>query len=106
MPLWVSLVVYALAVARVTGLITADQVTADVRAWAVKRLMPEAQALEVGWRREVVYLLTCAWCVSIYVGAAAALVWYTVGNQPVLIVCAVALAFSQVAGMLSGVGRD
>lgn len=99
----VTLVVYALAVARVTGLITADQITAPLRKRAVQRVNPNE--LVVGWRAEAEYLLTCQWCVSIYVAAVGAVVWFTVGNNPVLLVCAVAAAFSQITGMLSSVGR-
>lgn len=99
---YVVLALYALAVMRVTGLITADQVTAGIRAKVVIWLMREPRA---GWRNELLYLVTCAWCVSIYVGTAAAVLWYTVGTNPVLLVGAIALAFSQLAGMFSDVGR-
>lgn len=99
------LLVYALAVVRVTGLITRDQITASLRRRIVERLVPVEVEVPTGWRAEALYLVTCSWCVSIYVGALGAVVWYTVGNHPVLVVCAVALAFSQLAGMLSDVGR-
>ncbi len=105
MPTWVTLVIYALATARVTGLITADEVTAPLRQKLVARLDPDPDARARGWRKQAVYLLTCAWCVSIYVGASAAIVWYTVGSNPILVVLAAALAFSQITGMVSDVGR-
>jgi len=100
----VSLVVYALAVARVTGLITADQITAGLRKRITERLAPGDDPPK-GWRAEAFYLMTCSWCVSIYVGVVGAVLWFTVGNNPVLLVCAVAAAFSQLTGMVSDVGR-
>lgn len=101
------LVVYALAAGRVTGLITADQLTAKARAWAVRRLDAPVNSTGHfhGWRAYATYLVTCAWCVSIYVGAVAAVVWYTLGDNPVLLVAAVGLAISQVTGVLSDLGR-
>ena len=107
LPVFVTLVVYVLAAMRATGLITADQLTAALRARVIEWLWltPDSAADPTGWRKYGTYLLTCSWCVSIYVGAVAAVVWYTVGNNPVLFVIALALAFSQVTGMLSDVGR-
>lgn len=104
LPAWLTFALYALATARVTGLITADQLTAPARIWALDRL-DHGPAPARGWRRQAAYLLTCAWCVSIYVGAATAIVWYTIGNHPVPVVLAALLAFSQITGMISNVGR-
>lgn len=106
LPAWLTLALYALATARVTGLVTADAITAPARKWAVERLDPFPNARPAkGVRGHAVYLLTCPWCVSIYVGALAAIVWYTVGNHPVPVVLAALLAFSQTTGMISNVGR-
>ncbi|MET0904305.1 MAG: DUF1360 domain-containing protein [Acidimicrobiales bacterium] len=105
LPVWISLVVYAFAAMRVVGLIVKDQITAPARKRLVDWLDPEDGPGAKGWREQLVYLVTCPWCVSIYVGAVAAVVWYTVGNNPFLVVCAVALAFSQLTGMFSDVGR-
>lgn len=102
----VVLVLYALATMRVVGLLVADQITAPLRKTLIEWLEPyPLTSPATGWRREVMYLVTCPWCVSIYVGAVAAVVWYTVGNNPVLLVAAAALAFSQVTGMFNNVGR-
>lgn len=49
-----------------------------------------------------VYLLTCPWCASIYVAAAAAPLAYFWGSSPWLLVPALALAFSYVTGWLAG----
>jgi hypothetical protein len=97
--------IYALAAMRVTGLIVADAITAPLRTRLTEWLVPAEAPRMVPWRRELAFLLTCAWCVSIYVSAVAAVVWYTVGNTPALLVIAAALAFSQLTGMFSDVGR-
>lgn len=100
------LVLYALATTRVTGLITADKITSKWRAALVRRLLPESPSVRVSsWGWFVGTLITCSWCVSIYVGTIAAIVWYTVGDWPPLVVAVAALSFSQIAGMLSDVGR-
>lgn len=104
LPAWLTLALYALATARVTGILTQDQLTAPARVWALDRL-DHGPAPAKGWRWQLSYLLTCAWCVSIYVGAGAAIVWYTIGNHPVPVVLAALLAFSQITGMISDLGR-
>lgn len=101
--------VYALAVARVTRLITADKLTE----------VPRDRLTDAAWRRRYggqwaaaradkadeplpAYLLTCPWCASMYVAAAAApLAWFW-GSSPWLLVPALALAFSYVTGFLAG----
>lgn len=127
----VMLLVYALAVARVTRLITADRITAAPRRWLSIRLWtPRIQLADVErrqfdnayWARQAipavrrqlaqeryddgaeqplaVYLLTCPWCASIYVAAAAAPVAYWWGAEPWFFVPALGLAFSYVTGKL------
>lgn len=105
MPPTALLLVYALGAVRVVGLITADEITSKLRARAIVWLMPEGRAGYATWRWVAAKLLTCAWCASIYVGITAAVVWYTVGDWPPLLVLAAGLAISQLAGMLSDVGR-
>lgn len=85
-----TLLVAALATARVTRLITSDRLTEHPRLWTLMRLDPEGLGA---------YLVTCGWCVSVYVGAGvAALLWlgptWTVWPLS-------ALAFSYVAGWLA-----
>lgn len=120
-----TLAVYALAVARVTRLLTADRITEAPRRWLSIRLwatkvdlllpadepMPDAREIRHARRFEAarrlnaggdpplaVYLLTCPWCASIYVAAVAAPLWYWLGSSPWLFVPAVALTFSYVTG--------
>jgi hypothetical protein len=127
----ILLAVYALAVARVTHLITHDRITEAPRRWLSVRLWartiddetaaarfagiagkhgPRAAARVVARDRFdaggepplAVYLLTCAWCVSTYVGVAGALVWYFAGSSPWALIPAAALALSYVTGFLAG----
>lgn len=51
------------------------------------------------------YLVTCPWCVSIYVGAVAAPLIYWLGESPWLLVPALALALSYLTGFLAELGE-
>lgn len=102
LPAWLTFAIYALATARLTGILVQDQLTSAPRVWVTKRMTTPPDRK---WREQVIYLVHCPWCVSIYVGAGVATVWYTVGNHPVLVVLAAALAFSQITGMISNLGR-
>jgi hypothetical protein len=91
-----ALVVMTLAVARLTGLVTEDRLTEGLRKRILDRFDEDSR---------LGYLITCPWCVSIYLAAVAApLVWWHSGN-PVLMIPAIALAFSQVVGMAASIGR-
>lgn len=100
-PVWLQLLVYALAVARVTGLITTDSITEPIRDWITVRLDDRPATLG----EAVSTLITCPWCAGMWVSLIAApLVWFW-GDWPVMLVAAMALAFSQVAGMTNALGR-
>jgi uncharacterized protein DUF1360 len=82
----------ALAVHRLTRLLTEDEVTSPARA-RVRR-----------WAEEdghdgLAYLLTCPWCVSVYVAAAWAVL--TATAPAVAAPAGAALAWSSAAGLLS-----
>jgi hypothetical protein len=123
--------VYALAVARVTRLITADKITERPRErlqlalWAHSITPGEAAAWAALWEVDAplgqvtrqmvaqrtadsaepplsVYLLGCPWCASIYVGAAAAPLAYFWGTSPWLLIPALTLAFSYFTGFAAG----
>lgn len=97
----VLLVIYALAVARVTGLVTADAITEPARDALLGWLDDRPRTLG----SFVAKLIECPWCASVWLAfAASPLVWFW-GDHPVLLVPAIALAFSQVAGMTSDLGR-
>jgi hypothetical protein len=100
MPVWLVLGIYALATARLTGLITADEITRPVRDALVRRLDAERPA-----HRTLTYLLSCSWCCSLHVSAAVAPVAWFWGTSPWLLVPAVALAFSFLTGATSDLGR-
>lgn len=97
----VLLIVYALAVMRVTGLIYADSITEGARDALLVWLDDRPGTLGAF----IAELIKCPWCVSIWVGGVAApLVWFW-GDHPVMLVPAIALAFSQVTGMTHNLGR-
>lgn len=130
MPAWISVVVFTLAVARVTRFITADRLSEAPRRrvvialWArtitdqdVTARHPNAvdrrafARMMAGERLDgrgnpplAAYLLMCPWCVSIYVAAVAAPLCWFLGNSPWLFIPALACAFSQVTGMLAKIG--
>lgn len=97
---WIWLV-YALAVARLTGLVTVDTITEPVRDRIVVKL-DDAPGSGGEW---LSYLITCPWCASVWISAVAAPVAYNWGDSPWLLVPALALAFSYVTGALSNLGR-
>lgn len=85
----VQLTVGALAVHRLTRLLTEDEITRPLRAWAEAR----------GGR--LAYLSACPWCVSLYVAAGwAVVVSYAPGAAAV---AGPPLAWSSTAGLLSSV---
>lgn len=127
------LIVYALAVARVAVLITEDRITEAPRDALLRRLRArhearclarakrEVSAEGVRWtlgmdedfralckrgssNAYLVYLLTCQWCIGFWISAVAAPVWYFLGDNPWVLIPAVALAFSYVTGKLSQFG--
>lgn len=92
--------VYALAVLRITGLIALDEISRPARD-AVTVATDQRR-----WLKPLGYLVQCVWCVGVWVGAAvaaAAAAWH---GHPALGWPIMALAFAQLAGMLSGVGRS
>lgn len=97
----VLLLIYALAVARVTGLIVADAITEPVRDRIIARL-DDTPGSAGEW---FATLITCPWCAGMWVSLVAApLVWFW-GDSPVMLIPALALAFSQVTGATANLGR-
>lgn len=100
-PAWLQLLIYALAVARVTGLIVADTITEPVRDRVINWL-DDTPGSAGEWFSS---LITCPWCAGMWVSLVAApLVWFW-GDSPVMLVPALALAFSQVTGATANLGR-
>lgn len=100
-PVWLQLLIYALAVARVTGLVVSDSITEPARDWLIANL--DDRPATAG--QMITTLITCPWCAGMWISLAAApLVWFW-GDSPFLLIPALALAFSQVTGMIASVGR-
>lgn len=97
----VLLVIYALAVARLTGLIVSDTITEGARDALIVWLDDRPKTLG----SFIVGVIRCPWCAGMWVSLVAApLVWFF-GLSPVMLIPAIALAFSQVTGMISNLGR-
>jgi fatty acid desaturase len=93
--------VYALAVTRVTGIITQDTITEPLR----DRLIVWLDNRPATLGSSLAALITCSWCAGMWVSLIAApLVWWH-GENPWLLIPALALAFAQIIGMTSDVGR-
>lgn len=97
----VPLAIYALAFARVVYLVTVDEITEPVRDALLTWLDDRPRTLGAF----IAKLITCPWCASIWIGTVAAPVIWFHGDQPALLIAALCLALSQLAGMLSNVGR-
>lgn len=93
----ITLLVAALATARLTRLVTRDRITHAPRRRILGRLNPEGLAA---------YLLVCDWCTSVYVGAGVAALYVWGPGWPVLGWAAYALAFSHVTGWLASNERE
>lgn len=92
---------YALAAARITGLIVADAITAGPRNALLAWLDPADGSLGAF----IGTLITCPWCAGMWVCAAVAPLAYYFGEHPAVLLPALVLAGSQVVGMTSEMGR-
>jgi hypothetical protein len=81
----------ALAVFRLTKLVVDDEIFADVRDKLLDRFPPESTKLG--------YLITCPWCVSIYLGGAAVAARALLPRQWDLL--ARALSYSALTGLVA-----
>lgn len=97
---WTVLVLFALSVARLTGLVTQDEITRPLRDKVIARL-DEQRPVHL-W---LVYLWSCPWCLSFWAGLLLAPLFWWWGDRWFVGVPALALSASQVTGMLSAVGR-
>lgn len=106
MPSAIILTVYALAVARVTRLVTSDKITEGIRyRFVASRLRRKygvsPTAEQMGSPPMLAYLIMCPWCISIWIGAALAPFVALWGTRPWLWAPAFALAASYVSGFLA-----
>jgi len=93
----VTLLIAALATARITRLITQDRITEAPRHWILRRLPDESL---------LAYLMVCDWCASVYVGAAVAASGAALGWWSWTMAVPAALAFSYIAGYLASKESD
>lgn len=100
-PVWLQLLIYALAVARVTGLIVADAITEPVQDRIIAWLDDRPKTLGA----YVATLIQCPWCAGMWVSMIAAPLVWAWGDNPVMLVAGLALAFSQFTGMTNSLGR-
>lgn len=91
-----TLILAALATARLTRMVTSDRITLAPRRWLLRRLVSR-----YGEDHLLPYLIVCDWCVSIYVGAGVTAAWVTVGETLWFQAPAAALALSYAAGFLA-----
>lgn len=90
----VSLILLLLATARVTRLLSEDKITERPRLWLTRKLEGHSQ---------LQYLIHCPWCLSMYVGAAAAGTWALWGGTMWYTIVTAALSASYVTGFLTNV---
>lgn len=97
----IILIIFTLAIARITGMITVDKFSESTRDKIVAWL--DDRPGSMGYY--LAYLITCQWCASIYVSASVVpLMWFH-GSNPIVLMPAVGLAAAQVTGMMSEIGR-
>jgi hypothetical protein len=90
----IDYIIMALAVFRITRLVTTDVVLNKVRDKIWKKFPPEDEGIG--------YLITCDWCSSIWVSTLVLSV-YRIAPTPVIAVLGI-FALSAVTGLLSRVG--
>lgn len=86
----ITLLVAALATARITRLVTTDRITQAPRRWVLSKLEDDGL---------MAYLVVCDWCASVYVGAGVAVLLWAGPDWVVWPMAA--LAFSYVTGWLA-----
>jgi uncharacterized membrane protein len=93
---WMTLVLAIGSVARITRMITTDRIFERARDWLLDRINPHGM---------ITYMLSCPWCISIYVGSVGAVVMYRYGGEPCVTVPAIALTASYITGWLESLTK-
>lgn len=91
------LILYALAVLRVTRLVNLDEITDPIRIAAAHAFGPESK---------IVYFLQCPWCVSMWLGLGTAWIVPVLTPLPLWLWPFLGLAVSYLAGILAGLDGD
>lgn len=89
-------IVYTLAVARLTLLVTTDEITRPVRERIIARLNPDSR-----FGPWLAYLIECPWCMSVWVAGIALPLASIHPSHPLPYTTAWILAASMVTGTLS-----
>lgn len=103
---------YALATARITLLIAKDNLFDEPRSWVLRKLEPLDDDYEPLpgtplWRRKLAYLVTCIWCVPVWVASCITYpLWYWHRDNPAAMAFITILALAMAASLLAKVGRD
>ncbi|MDH6279519.1 DUF1360 domain-containing protein [Prescottella agglutinans] len=82
------------ATARITRLITRDFITRQLRVCAIRRFGPD---------HDIPYLLTCPWCLSIWVAGGVMTIAWFYGEHPGFIIPAAALTASYLIGIAASI---
>lgn len=83
-----------LATARLTRLVTADQILEPIRARLIRRYGEPTES-------KLMYLMTCDWCASFWIAVPVAVVTVMAGDRLAVQAGLLALAASQFTGMLA-----
>jgi hypothetical protein len=99
-----TVAIYGLATVRLSGFIAKDALIHDERTALIDKINPAE--LESGWRHKLTYWVICMWCNSFLPALLiTAPLSYWFHHHPAALIPALALAYSQLAGMLADVGR-
>lgn len=82
------------AIARLTRLITSDYIARHIRVWAIRRFGPD---------HDLAYLVTCPWCLSVWIAAALTPAAWFWGEHPGFVIPAAALTISYLIGIAASV---
>lgn len=91
-----DLVILALAVFRLTRVITVDEIFSKVRTKIWER--------SPAWKGGIGYMITCDWCTSIWTSSLV-MSMYKITPEPTVFVCSV-LSLSAVTGLLNRVSQS
>lgn len=83
---WLPLLITALAVARLTRIITTDRIALPIRQYVL------AKNGDDGW---FTFLIHCKYCASVWIAAGTAPLYWYFGRSPWFLIPAVALAFAE-----------
>lgn len=91
-----TLILAALATARITRMVTSDRITLAPRKWLLRRLVNR-----FGEDHLLPYMVVCDWCVSVYIAGGVTGAWVLAGSTLWFQAPAAALALSYAAGFLA-----